>query len=453
MSNLFVSLRNAAGAMTVFERGMGVVQGNVSNASTPGYAKQTQGLAALTLDLDHGLPGGVRSTGTLDSRNRYAEQAVRQQIQFLGSAEERAQQLARLEGVFQIGENTGLDAALSGFFAAFSALSVAPNDLPARQTALDQAARLADSFVQTSIGIQSAIDSTRQGVEAQVERVNTLIGRLQELNTKFRSDSGAQRDAGFESQLHTLLEELSDAVDFTMLRNDDGSVNIYAGGQTALLLGDHAYALSTATEPGKVQIFDAQGKDITEQLRGGRLGGLIELSNNVLPGYMADLDRLAETFANSVNATLAAGVDLNGQPPTQNLFVFDAAAGSARSLRTNDLAPAELALAAPGAPGGNANALAVAALEQSKVIDGQTFAHFYGGIAGRAGRDLVSARDTAQLQRMLVAQARELRDEYSRVNLDEEALILMEFQRAYQASAQLIKTIDEMLDTVMSVLR
>ena len=160
MSNLFVSLRNAAGAMTVFERGMGVVQGNVSNASTPGYAKQTQGLAALTLDLDHGLPGGVRSTGTLDSRNRYAEQAVRQQIQFLGSAEERAQQLARLEGVFQIGENTGLDAALSGFFAAFSALSVAPNDLPARQTALDQAARLADSFVQTSIGIQSAIDST-----------------------------------------------------------------------------------------------------------------------------------------------------------------------------------------------------------------------------------------------------------------------------------------------------
>ena len=453
MSNLFVSLRNAAGAMTVFERGMSVVQGNVSNVSTPGYAKQTQGLAALASDLDRGLPGGVRSTGTLDSRDSYAEQSVRQQLQLLGSADERAQQLSRLEIVFQIGENGGLNAVLSDFFAAFSALSIAPNDISARQSALDRTSGLAASFAQTAGGIQAAMDSADLAVGSQVERVNTLIGRLRELNVKFRSDSSAQRDAGAEAQLQALLDELSDAIDFTMLRGDDGSVSIYAGGQTALLLGEHAYPLSAAPGADGVQILDAQGKGITSQLSGGRLGGLIGLRNNVLPGYMAELDRLAETVAGSVNATLAAGIDVNGQPPVQDLFAFDSALGAARSLRTNALAPQELALAAPGAPGGNANALAVAGLGQAKLIDGQTPAQFFGSIAGTVGRDLVSARDAAQLQRQLVSQARELRDEYSRVNLDEEALILMEFQRAYQASAQLIKTIDEMLDTVMGVLR
>ncbi|HRJ21937.1 MAG TPA: flagellar basal body rod C-terminal domain-containing protein, partial [Bryobacteraceae bacterium] len=66
---------------------------------------------------------------------------------------------------------------------------------------------------------------------------------------------------------------------------------------------------------------------------------------------------------------------------------------------------------------------------------------------------LNTARDEAGVQRQLFAQAREMRDELSRVNLDEEAIALMEFQRAYQATARIVQTVDEMLDTMMAIFR
>ena len=46
-----------------------------------------------------------------------------------------------------------------------------------------------------------------------------------------------------------------------------------------------------------------------------------------------------------------------------------------------------------------------------------------------------------------------LRSELQDVSLDEEAAQMIQFQRAYQASAQLFKTINDMTETVMSLIR
>ena len=87
------------------------------------------------------------------------------------------------------------------------------------------------------------------------------------------------------------------------------------------------------------------------------------------------------------------------------------------------------------------------------MVGGATFAQAYGTLAGRVGRDLSTAREETDVQTQLWAQAREIRDEMSRVNLDEEAVVLMEFQRAYQATAKVIQAVDEMMDTLMSLKR
>lgn len=453
MGNLIVSLQNAAGAMRVFERGIGIVQGNVTNASTPGFARQYQALEAMSFDLDRGLPGGVMSAGTLSSRSDAAEMSVRRQVTGFGGAEERAQQLSRLEPVFDIAADSGLGSSINEFFQRFSVLTVAPNDLSARQAALDGARDLSAAFMRTSGGISAARSNADAGIGAQAAKVNGLLAELRALNLQFRTDYRAQQDAGLDARLQTLLEQLAEIADFTALRSGDGSVSVFLGGQTAVLMGDRLNPLSMSISGSGASLLDSQGNDVTYMVTGGRLAGLLEFRNDTLPGYQAEVDRLAAALADTANTALSNGIDMDGNAPSMDLFTYDAAAGAGRTLTVNPLAPRELALALPGAPGGNGNALAVAALDQKASIDGATFAQHYGKIAAMAGRDLSSARESVTRQRNLMAQAREMRDETSRVNLDEEAVTLMAFQRSYQASARLVQTLDEMLETVMSLLR
>jgi flagellar hook-associated protein 1 FlgK len=114
---------------------------------------------------------------------------------------------------------------------------------------------------------------------------------------------------------------------------------------------------------------------------------------------------------------------------------------------------AELPAADPSAPGGNAIAVQVAELGQARLIDGYSFVQFYAVRAAGAGRMIAEGREAAAVAGLLVQQARQFRDEIQRVNLDEEAVILMQVQRAYEAAAQMIRVLDEMTQTVLGLIR
>ena len=97
MGNLFTSLLNSANAVRVLDRQLAVLQNNVTNANTPGFARQTQSVQAMAFDLASGLQGGVAAGPVLSSRSEYAEEAVQQQLSRHGYAGQRANDLAALE--------------------------------------------------------------------------------------------------------------------------------------------------------------------------------------------------------------------------------------------------------------------------------------------------------------------------------------------------------------------
>lgn len=454
MGNLFVSLRNAAGALKVFERGAAVVQSNVANASTPGYARQLQALTAMPMDLDRGLPGGVASAGTLDLRNGYAEATVRQRTTASGYADERRAQLEQLEPLYAIGQDSGLGGAINRFFQAFAALTVAPNDLAARQVVLDRADGLARSFRSMASGILEAQRSAEQALTARVGELNRKLEEIAAVNRILREDFRAQNDPGLQARLHNLLEDVSQLAGVAVLRREDGSVALHLGGQALLVSGDRSYPLQVdLSDPARAEIRDALGHIVTGQVSGGRILALLEMRNGILPGRMAELDLLARTLADDVNTLLAGGVDLDGGPPAQGLFAYDSTLGVARTLSITTMTARQLPAADPAAPGGNGVAVRVAELAQQRRIQGYTFVQFYGVQAADVGRLVADARESASVTRQLELQARQFRDEIQRVNLDEEAVMLMQFQRAYEAAAQMIRVLDEMTQTLLGLIR
>jgi flagellar hook-associated protein 1 FlgK len=453
MGSLFTALRNTGSSMRVFERAIGVVQGNVANASTPGYARQQQALMAMRFDLDSGLAGGVASGGTIDTRSAFADSMVRRRLTTFGEADERTNQLERLEPLFDIAANSGLNAAMGRFFQSASALTIAPNDTAARKVLLDRAREVAGSFNAAADGLSSARHALGKALGEQMDRVETIAAGIVSINRQFRVDARGKADAGLQTRLNSLLEELSEVAETTVLRAEDGSATVYLGGQSLLVIGDRQYDVSVDTGGAAARVLDWQGNDISPLIQSGRVAALLELRNGALPEFQDRMDRLAESFADQVNAVLAGGVDLQGATPVQTLFTYDATLGSARTLKVNGMAPAELALADPLSPGGNDVALQLAALAQDPAIDGLTYSQYYAGMAADVGRSLATSREDLSTQQSLKSQAQGLRDETQAVDLNEEALILLQYQRSYEAAAKMIQTLDEMTQTVLQLMR
>ncbi len=452
MAGIMASLGSAADALRTFEKALTVTQNNVSNALTPGFAKQSVYLEAVPFSPEQGLSGGVRVAQYESARQHYAERAVHVRQAFYGHSEQLAADLSRIEALFDVSGEAGIPGALTALFTSFSAWSLSPNDTVARQTVIERARELADRFRETSRALTDSAFQSGTQIQNAVETVNSLVARVRELNVLYRQDIRNRDDPSLDARLYATLEELAEYVDFTTLRDENGSVTLLLGGQSPLLVGEQQFEISADTAQPQAVILDALGRDITHQVSEGRLAGMLEFRNRILPGLVSDLNRLAAAIADQVNATLASGVDRFGQPGAP-LFQYDSADLAAATIQVTEITPEELAGAVPSAPGGNGNVLALVALGQTAQLDGFTFTGYYGTIARRFGVALQGSREGAEQQKQMLLQARYLREQASGVSLDEEAMRLIQFQRSYDAAARMIRAFDELLETLIGLLR
>src|SRR5215831_12308889 len=279
MSNLFSALTSSANALDVFQRALDVVQSNVSNASTPGYARQRLDLVAQPLDLAAGLAGGVAARGLSDSRDEYAEQEVRRQLELLGQYTAQSQSTDSIQNLFDATGSSGVPAALSNLFQAFSAWSVTPNDNTARQTVLDQAATLADSVR----GLTSSLAASSHNLDGQIgstiQQINSLAAQIQQYNIQRMRNP--QSDPGADARLHSNLESLAQLANISTVVQNDGTVTVLVGSGTPLVVGDQQYPLSATAavtgtptpanpqSPPSAHVLDSDGTDITSSVTGG----------------------------------------------------------------------------------------------------------------------------------------------------------------------------------------
>jgi len=449
---LFSSMIISAEALRVFEKALTVTQNNVSNAQTPGYARQRALFEAMPLDTDMGLPGGVRFGAVQSARDQYAEQAVRQQTGRHAELEQRQAELERLEPLFDARGEAGIPGALNRLFQGFSAWSVAPNNAVARGAVIERARYMAAAFVETAQGLMQSSVAADQQIRNGVDAINNLARTLKDLNTQQRHDFRSASDPAIDAQVNNTLEQLAEYVDFTTLKQADGSLTVLLGGQTALVIGDRQFEISADTSSTQAVLRDAENRDITAQFSGGRLGALLEIKNTTIPSFSADLNRLAAGLADRVNAVLAAGVDSNGWPGAA-LFAYNSTDAAAATLRVTSILPEELAAATPDAPGGNGNALQLTQLADSPEIDGTSFMEYYGTLARQVGRALETTREDQQTQEQMLLQTEAFRSQISGVSLDEEAALLIEFQRSYQASARLVSILDQLTEETINLAR
>ncbi len=444
MSGITDALNSSANNLRSLNRSLAIIQSNVGNASTPGYARQDVGAA-----LDRASSADPLQQAS--SRDEFAELAVHRQNSSLGQFDQLSSILATVEPNYPASGDSGIPKSISDLFATFSALSANPNDNGARQLVFDRARQVALNFNSTAASLGNTLADARQQVSASVDSINRLAGLIRDFNTSPRNSSGILSDPNVDAKLHAALEQLSEFANIQTLRQSDGSLTVLLDGQTPLVVGAQQYRIQVdATSSPTESIRDSNGADITSQISAGRLGGGLQAVNQLLPSYQNGLNQLAQGIADAVNGALAAGVDSSGALGAP-LFTYTAS-NAASSLAFTGITTAQVAAAAPGAPGGNGNALALSALGTSPVLNGLTFAGFYGSLSSQVGSDVAGARDNQTAQQQLLAQARAQRNASSGVSLDEEAVRLVEFQTAYQATAKLVTVLDQLSQATIAMI-
>jgi flagellar hook-associated protein 1 FlgK len=451
MPGLFTTLTTAADALGVFSKALDTVSNNVENSGTPGFARQDFAVVAEPFDPRIGLPGGIAAGDLENSRDEYAEHAVWTDQQAFGAADQSVTELSSIEPLFDVTGDTGIPSALNAFFQSFSALSVSPNDAVARNNVISSATELSHQFNSAVTGIGNASLSLNQKIASAADTINGLTKQIAQLNTQIDSDPQSASNPAVDAGLHNALASLAEYANVTILRQPGGSVTVLLDGQTPLVMGDRQYAIQASSGNGMAVVQDSLGKDVTAQVTGGRLAAMINIKNSVLPGYSNSLNQLASGIADQVNNALLNGVDMWGNQGAQ-LFSYNSASGAAATLQVTGITTDQLAAALPSAPGGNGNALNLAALANSRLIGGMTFTQYYSSLASQVGQALDSAKQDRSTQSDLLDQARATRSDVQGVSLDVEAIKMLEYQRAYQATAHMVTILNDLTQNVLDML-
>lgn len=143
----------------------------------------------------------------------------------------------------------------------------------------------------------------------------------------------------------------------------------------------------------------------------------------------------------------------SGAPAAGDRFKVSVTENAARDMGVSVTDPDKVAASSTsaGTPGDNTNALALAALKDGGTVSGTSFNQFYNSIVTGLGISAREAKVNHQAQGRFVEELRTARDSTSGVSIEEEAINLVKLQRAYEAAAKVMQTVDQMMETLLNL--
>jgi flagellar hook-associated protein 1 FlgK len=453
--SLSVSLYTALSALDADQGALAVTSNNIANVNTPGYSREvaqfTESPIVTSGDLQFGT--GVNLTGVQGIRDNVLQLRLDQQAQTQGQLNTFVSGMNQVQSVFNEPAGSGLQSAISNFYNSFQLLAADPTNLGLRQTTISDAQTLAAGFNQAAAALTAEQQSADQGVTQTVGQINTLTAQIASLNGQISAAAGGgQNPNSLLDQRALAVNQLSQLVDVQSITADSNSLTLTTKGGTLLLTGNQSFNLSTQTNAATgFQDVYAQGSDITASIQSGNLAGYIQLRDQEVPSLTTKLDTLASGIATTVNTQSAAGFDLNGVAGG-NFFVPPAAlAGAALNLSVAVTNPTNVAASGDGTPGNNANATALADLQNQTNIGGQTPVDYYSSIVFQVGNDTANATSSLDGQNLIIQQLQDQQGAESGVSLDQEGANIVLYQNAYSAAARVAGVISTLYQTAINM--
>lgn len=466
ISSALANLRGSQAQTSIISR-------NIENAAVPGYVRQdiqltTRVVAGVNLGLDVSVRRNVDERLIRDVRSAQSE---------TGSLSAQKDLLTRYtDTIGQPQDERSVASLLSKLKTAFQSLVDRPGDQNFQRAAVDAATSTAASIRGMHAAAQQARTDADRDIQDKVSEINRSLQRIAELNRTIRGlDPNGAEVGALQDERDRLADGLSQELGVATYLRDGDMVVMTKGGAT---LVDASANLLTASPFGRVMTAD--GVDLTpgggnpNSLQGGALAGLLRIRDETMPQFQAQLDQLAAglvTLFQDKDATVGAPPNGTGLF-TDGGRAFDAAnaAGLAGRIAVNDLVRPEAGGALWRVSGGMHAAEAPASGDSRQV---QAFLDGFGeqrsfdsgvGLAGSAtiegyATGLVTAQQGARTSIASSLDAKTVTLESLKsarlgrdgVNIDDELQKMTLVQQSYAASAQVLSSVSQMMDTLLKI--
>lgn len=334
--SLFTSLQIANNALRASQIGIQVAGNNIANANTPGYIRQevnltpapTQQVGGLLLGL------GVEVQSIVQKTDDFLEERLRGAISDLANGETQEQTYLQLEAL--IGElgDTDLSTSLTKFFGSIQDILNQPENIAVRNLAALQGRTLASDISRLSSRVREVRADVNNRVIDSANEINRLTQEIARLNSTIveteGSDTTGSDAVGLRDKRILALGQLAKIVDIRTVEQPSGSVSVFVGGDFLVLDGisrDVSVALSSDRGLSIATIqLEQTNSPLTSS--SGELGGLTTSRDQVLGGFLDNLDNLAAALTFGFNQVFSSGQGLTGYSDITSEFTVDDATSS-----------------------------------------------------------------------------------------------------------------------------
>lgn len=473
------SLEIGKRALLAQKFGLDVTSNNIANVNTPGYSRRTAELSEASPTNVGGIPlgNGTDIAGLRNYRQEFYDREVRTNSSRLSTHDINVEFYQRIESILAEPSDLGLNEQVNNLFTAFDELAMQPESIGMREYVISQSVTLAERFNTTAKQLADTRRDALDKLNLNVSKANQIIREISSLNVDIANSkvslSNEAQSMIDERQLK--LEELSSLMDIKVTESENKSINVHSNGINLVTANTYSELKlnetvdqSTGERTIELQKVGSSNQgDIRVDVQAGEFAALLGQFNVMLDNLdtsgefsvAAELDSFANALVQNVNEIAVNGYGLDdpaGPPPARAFFepsvgnataftiaVSDELINNSRNLQISD---------APNEPG-NANiAIQIAKLAQDPdYLNGQSPSQYYSGFLGRLGNNAEDAIDGQNTTRLVTDQLENLRESEIGVNLDEEAVNLVKFQRAFEAASRVVNSVNEMLVTIVNL--
>jgi flagellar hook-associated protein 1 FlgK len=460
MPGLFQGLEVGKRALLAHQVSLQTIGHNIANVSTPGYTRQRVSISTSNPEISiHGPIGtGLRVDDIYHVRDLFLGQQYREAQKDLGQWSYKDKSLQQIESIFGEPGEDSLNEVLDRFWNDWSALAADAENSGHRSSILANADQLINTFRQLATSLVDLQRSTDRDLTAMTEEVNRMTSEVARLNQQIvRQELDGSNANDLRDMRDRIIDDLAQLVDINTIAEPDGSATVHMGSML-LVDGPDSFDIEAEAEHvGSDVKHTIVWKNSSYELRNvnGQIAGLIETRDDIIPRYLEELNRLARTVVEEVNAIHMAGYGLDG---TTGVAFFDPSFTNVLDLRINhelQLDKNKIAASDSANPDDRSNgrvASQMADLRHALIMSNQTATinQFYHSLVGSLGVEAREASSFASNFELITHQIDNQKQSVQGVSLDEEMANLVKAQHAFDAASRVITVMDEALDTLIT---
>jgi len=501
MRSTFLGFNAARSGLFASQRALDITGHNIANVNTRGYTRQRlDQIQSTPMKLSGGqgmLGTGVDTTSISQLRNEFLDYKYRDEASTLGYWTTKADGLSFIESIMNEPSDTGISTVINQLFDSFQELSKNPDNLTTRSLVRQRATTFTNSINHMYNQLEKMAVDYSFDINSTVTSINTYGKQIASLNDqilRFEADGSKAND--LRDQRNVLIDELSKLVDVDILEvaNPDNpkqkQMVLKVAGKPLVYHKDfnelktekvpNTFFNSFGRQVDTYKISWADGTTFDTNNISGELKGLLVMRDGQggdqkgIPYYINELNKFVNVLTNEINAMHLEGYGLNGDTgiafftadgkTTPSSITKDAdgnltndefkninAANIKLTIDLEDVNKIAASNTAELLPKDGSIMLKIIELRHktSMFKEGKP-EDFIKSLIGTLGVDAEEAGRNTLNQAVLLNEIENRRMSVSGVSQDEELSNMVKFQHAYNASARMMTTMDEMLDVLIN---